>query len=320
MTSATRRARRSSSRASATPAARANLSGANPLANQYHSVFIWDVGNTAYLVGVDNEELHDIDIFDISDPRNPQPVREYDAIDAVPGRVDRDGQRRQRLAPRRGRQADRRPLGDARLLLGHGLHASSTSTDPANATLIADTDFGGADPLTGFDPPEGNAHQAEFTNDNQYIVTRRGGLLGVPADRGRRRRRGDVRRCGGRRRRPARRPRGRASSTGRWPTAATAARIPLPAGSRRPGPECGGDLPGASAPPARSGSSCCSAARPCDTNEDYNGNGIDDDACFPGEKAARRQPPAGTRCCWSTAIPDRRRRVLRLRRATTIRS
>ena len=33
---------------------------------------------------MDNEELHDIDIFDISDPRNPQPVREYDAADSFP--------------------------------------------------------------------------------------------------------------------------------------------------------------------------------------------------------------------------------------------
>ena len=32
-------------------------------------------------------------------------------------------------------------------------------------------------------------------------------------------------------------------------------------------------------------------------NEDYNGNGNDDDACFPGNKADdAARPPAGTRC------------------------
>jgi RTX calcium-binding nonapeptide repeat (4 copies)/Bacterial Ig domain len=44
-------------------------------------------------------------------------------------------------------------------------------TDPANATYMSDTDFTTSDPLTGFDPPEGNAHYAEYTNDNRFIVT-----------------------------------------------------------------------------------------------------------------------------------------------------
>ena len=36
---------------------------------------------------------------------------------------------------------------------------------------MSDSDFGTSDPLTGFDPPEGNAHQSEYTHDNRYIVT-----------------------------------------------------------------------------------------------------------------------------------------------------
>jgi Ca2+-binding RTX toxin-like protein len=36
---------------------------------------------------------------------------------------------------------------------------------------MSDTDFTTSDPLTGFDPPEGNAHQAEYSYDNKYIVT-----------------------------------------------------------------------------------------------------------------------------------------------------
>src|SRR3712207_5084509 len=45
------------------------------------------------------------------------------------------------------------------------------ATDPANMVYMSDSDFGTSDPLTGFDPPEGNAHQAEYSHDNKYILT-----------------------------------------------------------------------------------------------------------------------------------------------------
>ena len=147
-----------------------DLSGANPYANQYHSVFIWDVGTTAYLVGVDNEEFHDIDIFDISDPRNPQPVREYDAIDSFPDAwtetANGDNVLHHDMVVKQIN--NRWTMLSSYWDMGY---LQLDVSDPENATLIADTDFTGEDPLTGFDPPEGNAHQAEFTNDNKYIVT-----------------------------------------------------------------------------------------------------------------------------------------------------
>jgi len=40
-------------------------------ANQIHSAFAWQQGKKAYVVIVDDEELTDVDIFDITDPRNP---------------------------------------------------------------------------------------------------------------------------------------------------------------------------------------------------------------------------------------------------------
>ena len=43
-------------------------------------------------------------------------------------------------------------------------------TDPANPIYITDTNFDEPDPLTGFDPPEGNAHQAEYSHDNQFFL------------------------------------------------------------------------------------------------------------------------------------------------------
>jgi len=43
-------------------------------------------------------------------------------------------------------------------------------TDPSKPVYIGDTSFDGADPLTGLTPPEGNAHQGEFSYDGKYFV------------------------------------------------------------------------------------------------------------------------------------------------------
>lgn len=53
-------------------------------ANEIHSVFAWDAGNKAYAVIVDNEELVDVDILDITDPKKPVLIAEYDLAEEFP--------------------------------------------------------------------------------------------------------------------------------------------------------------------------------------------------------------------------------------------
>ena len=138
-------------------------------ANETHSIFIWQSGPRAFAVFVDNEELHDVDIFDITNPASPQPVREYDLTSETPAWTETPN-------------ADTpfhhdmvvKQIGGRQVLLASYWDAGYIQmdvTDPANATYMSDTDFTTSDPLTGFDPPEGNAHYAEFTNDNRFIVT-----------------------------------------------------------------------------------------------------------------------------------------------------
>jgi hypothetical protein len=43
-------------------------------------------------------------------------------------------------------------------------------SDPANPTLISESDFPNPDPLTGLTPTEGNAHQAEFSPNGKLII------------------------------------------------------------------------------------------------------------------------------------------------------
>ena len=76
------RRRRSWCRAWATPATRASWRATSRRANSSHSTFVWQ-GNDrrAYVVFVDNVELHDVDIFEITDPADPQPVAEYDLVE-----------------------------------------------------------------------------------------------------------------------------------------------------------------------------------------------------------------------------------------------
>ena len=45
-------------------------------ANESHSAIAWDAGRNAYVAAIDNYELEDVDLFDITDPRNPVKVAE----------------------------------------------------------------------------------------------------------------------------------------------------------------------------------------------------------------------------------------------------
>ena len=145
------------------------LTGDKTKANDAHSIYIWDAGEKAYAVIVDNEELYDTDIFDITDPRNPVPVREYALAYETPAWTETPNQDQANLHDMVVKQ-----INGTWVLLASNWDAGYIQmnvNDPANAEYMSDSDFGTSDPLTGFDPPEGNAHQAEYTNDNRFILT-----------------------------------------------------------------------------------------------------------------------------------------------------
>ena len=137
-------------------------------ANQTHSVFMWTTGDNAYLVAQDEMESADVDIFDITDPKHPVLIAEVDANDFDVAQ------------PELG-------LADSflhdvivKLVDGHWIMLLSywdggwvllNVDDPANPVFLGDTDYESIDPLidSGL-PPEGNAHQAEFTIDNRFII------------------------------------------------------------------------------------------------------------------------------------------------------
>ena len=147
------------------------LTGDRGAAHQAHSVYMWKAGRRAFAVVMDNEEEHDVDIFEITDPRNPQPVRGYDFDDGT-GFAGVNDETPLGVAPGLHDMVVKEINGRQIMLASYwdAGYVTVDVTDPANARLVADSTFGERDKIFGTDPPEGNAHEAEFSWDNKYIV------------------------------------------------------------------------------------------------------------------------------------------------------
>lgn len=152
----------------------------NAVPNSAHSIFIWQDGAKAYAVIVDNTELHDVDIFDITDPKAPVFIGDHDLFEIADaqnvdiGDTGANGQQ--------GFLHDMvvKHINGAPIMLASYWDAGYIKlnvSDPANPVIVGDTDFGEEDPLVnipGTDEPwslpEGNGHQGEFSHDNKYIL------------------------------------------------------------------------------------------------------------------------------------------------------
>lgn len=143
-------------------------------ANETHSVFAWDAGDKAYAVMVDNEEAEDVDIVDITDPKKPELVEEYDLakefpqiLQTAPGNLKEVFLHDMVVKEIDGRQVMLLSYWDAG-------YVKLDVTDPMAPLYLGDTDFADPDPEAAENgltvPPEGNGHQAEFTSDNRYVV------------------------------------------------------------------------------------------------------------------------------------------------------
>ena len=146
-------------------------------ANEIHSIFAWDAGSKAYAVIVDNEEEPDVDIVDISNPKKPSLIAEYDLDQKFPQILQ--------AAPANLVDVFHHDVvvklidGKWIMLVSYwdGGYVKLDVTDPQNAIYLADSDFKNPDvellAQSGgsmSEAPEGNAHEAEFTLDNRYIV------------------------------------------------------------------------------------------------------------------------------------------------------
>jgi len=136
-----------------------------------HSVMGWTDGNKAYAVQTDNEEFPDVDIFDITRPRRPVLIAETGLNDWLDPLVISDQVANGGSIFLHDFQV-KRIDGQWRMMLSYwdvGWVLLDVE-DPSNPTVIDDYDYPDPDPLTGFSPPEGNAHQSWWSKDNRFVV------------------------------------------------------------------------------------------------------------------------------------------------------
>ena len=137
-------------------------------ARQIHSVFGWQAGKRAFAIIVDNEEVTDVDIMELTDPRNPVQIAEVSILDWT------------------GAHA---PLANGESVFLHDMVVKRINghdyallsywdagwivlnvDNPASPVFVDDSNYPDPEPLLGFTPPEGNAHQGEWSHNNKYIL------------------------------------------------------------------------------------------------------------------------------------------------------
>jgi hypothetical protein len=140
--------------------------------NTIHSAFAWQAGDRAFVVMTDNEEFPDVDILEITNPHRPRLIAEYDLNDFGVSQPEL-GLTDSFLHDMVVKEIDGRFI----MLLSYwdGGFVILDVTDPANADFLGDSEFTNPDPellqqLGVALTPEGNAHQAEFTIDNRFVI------------------------------------------------------------------------------------------------------------------------------------------------------
>jgi hypothetical protein len=154
--------------------------------HQAHSAFVWQPpGSTsAYLVLQDLEDLADVDIFDITNPRRPRMIVELDldTFNVAQPAINREVSFLHDITVKC--MATGGYAGKCIMIASYwdGGYVLLDVTNPANPQVLFDTELQAVDPELA-DPanpavpassrtlaPEGNAHQAEFTADNRFFI------------------------------------------------------------------------------------------------------------------------------------------------------
>jgi hypothetical protein len=150
----------------------------NPQANDSHSMFAWNshVDEKTYAVLIDNFEFADLDIMDITDPRNPVMVNDTLDLFELFGIGQNNPPNLSSIFSHDMmvyRKGDRYIM-NVNYWDGGYVLLDVTDPTPGNVTLIANWEFPEFDDqrlLRGHEiVPEGNAHQSEFSPDFRFLI------------------------------------------------------------------------------------------------------------------------------------------------------
>lgn len=149
-----------------------------PVSTQVHSMFAWTntIDDKTYVVMVDDEELTDVDIMDISDPRNPVMVNDTLDLTELFG-VDQEEPTNLTSVFSHDmmvQKIGKRYVMNMSYWDGGYVLLDVTNPTPGNVQLVAESDYAALDEerlARGQEiSPEGNAHQSEFSPDNKYLI------------------------------------------------------------------------------------------------------------------------------------------------------
>ena len=134
-------------------------------ANEAHSAIAWNAGDKAFAAVIDNEELEDVDLFEITDPRNPVLLAETE----LPGvNVNAFGDNK----TAHDFDVLQFPDGSWHLMVSDwdAGWIDVDVTDPSNPQIVGDFDYAECDQVIEAElgkclQPEGNAHQGEWNAD-----------------------------------------------------------------------------------------------------------------------------------------------------------
>ncbi|MQA60267.1 MAG: hypothetical protein GEU86_01985 [Actinophytocola sp.] len=149
-----------------------------PSANTVHSMYAWTnvFDGRSYVVLVDNEELEDVDIMDITDPANPVMVN--DTLDLVElFGVDQESPDNLRSIFSHDMmvyKVGKRYVMTMSYWDGGYVLLDVTDPTPGNVSLIAESDYAELDEerlKRGHEiSPEGNAHQNELSPSKRFMI------------------------------------------------------------------------------------------------------------------------------------------------------
>lgn len=153
--------------------------GLDEQANQTHSAFAWtnEFDGHTYVVLVDDEEFTDVDILDITNPRNPVLVNDTLDLAEPPFSVAQDTPENLTSVFSHDmtvKKIGRRYVMNMSYWDGGYVLLDVTDPQPGQVSLITESDFPALDEerlARGHEiSPEGNAHQSELSPDNRFLV------------------------------------------------------------------------------------------------------------------------------------------------------
>jgi len=153
--------------------------GLDQQANQTHSAFAWtnEFDGRTYVVLVDDEEFTDVDIMDITNPRNPRLVNDDLDLSLPPFNVAQDTPENLTSVFSHDmtvKKIGRRYVMNMSYWDGGYVLLDVTDPEPGQVSLIAESDFAALDEerlARGQEiSPEGNAHQSEFSPNNRFLL------------------------------------------------------------------------------------------------------------------------------------------------------